>query len=307
MSNIKLKDHNWATDGIYDTSQGKTQKVLNSEFAAKAPLASPALTGTPTAPTAASGTNTTQIATTAFVQTAVAGGMSLDSPAFTGTPTAPTANTGLNTTQIATTAFVQGELSDRLSTTLPNMDSGDGAIGTSTKYARADHTHPANTSYAAKLHASDTTNFGLGNSSLYGHVKLSASTSSTSGVSGGIAATPSAVKSAYDLANTANTAASNATTALATKQDAVKKFETQAASSWSADSTYSGFGYRCAIALSGVLSTMYAEVIFAPEEAMSGNYAPVCQTYGTTSSNGGVYVYSKVNTSISIPTIVVFP
>ena len=37
----------------------------------KANLASPALTGTPTAPTAASATNTTQIATTAFVQTAV--------------------------------------------------------------------------------------------------------------------------------------------------------------------------------------------------------------------------------------------
>ena len=35
-----------------------------------APLASPALTGTPTAPTAADGTNTTQIATTAFVQSA---------------------------------------------------------------------------------------------------------------------------------------------------------------------------------------------------------------------------------------------
>lgn len=37
----------------------------------RAPLASPALTGTPTAPTAAAGTNTTQIATTEFVKTAV--------------------------------------------------------------------------------------------------------------------------------------------------------------------------------------------------------------------------------------------
>jgi hypothetical protein len=36
------------------------------------PLASPALTGTPTAPTATAGTNTTQIATTEFVSTAVA-------------------------------------------------------------------------------------------------------------------------------------------------------------------------------------------------------------------------------------------
>jgi len=40
---------------------------LTSDLASKAPLDSPALTGTPTAPTATSGTNTTQIATTAFV------------------------------------------------------------------------------------------------------------------------------------------------------------------------------------------------------------------------------------------------
>lgn len=38
-----------------------------------APLASPALTGTPTAPTANAGTNTTQIATTAFVTNAISG------------------------------------------------------------------------------------------------------------------------------------------------------------------------------------------------------------------------------------------
>lgn len=42
------------------------QTAVNS----KANIASPALTGTPTAPTAAAGTNTTQIATTAFVATA---------------------------------------------------------------------------------------------------------------------------------------------------------------------------------------------------------------------------------------------
>jgi hypothetical protein len=39
----------------------------------KAPLASPELSGVPTAPTANAGTNTTQLATTAFVQTAVSG------------------------------------------------------------------------------------------------------------------------------------------------------------------------------------------------------------------------------------------
>lgn len=52
---------NWGvmTDEMYDTLQ------------AAAPKASPALTGTPTAPTAAANTNTTQIATTAYVQTEI--------------------------------------------------------------------------------------------------------------------------------------------------------------------------------------------------------------------------------------------
>jgi hypothetical protein len=99
----------------------------------RAPLASPALTGTPAAPTATPGTNTTQLATTAFVGAAVtaaasgvasfntrtgavvlttadvtgAGGAPLASPALTGTPTAPTPTAGNNTTALATTSFVQ--------------------------------------------------------------------------------------------------------------------------------------------------------------------------------------------------------
>lgn len=47
---------------------------LTTDLAAKAQLANPALTGTPTAPTAAAGTSSTQIATTAFVATAMASG-----------------------------------------------------------------------------------------------------------------------------------------------------------------------------------------------------------------------------------------
>ena len=113
---------------------------VDGALALKAPLASPVLTGTPTAPTAAAGTNTTQIATTAFVTasntaqlatvaplmsgTATVGASTLvarqdhkhptdtsraplASPTFTGKPAAPTAAEGTNTTQLATTAFVQ--------------------------------------------------------------------------------------------------------------------------------------------------------------------------------------------------------
>jgi hypothetical protein len=45
--------------------------TITNSLALKAPLASPTFTGTPLAPTATSGTNTTQIATTAFVKTAI--------------------------------------------------------------------------------------------------------------------------------------------------------------------------------------------------------------------------------------------
>ena len=80
-----------------------------------APINSPALTGTPTAPTATpASTNTTQIATTAFVQAAITAALSpyapLASPIFTGTPTVPTASPGTNNSQAASTAFVQAAI-----------------------------------------------------------------------------------------------------------------------------------------------------------------------------------------------------
>jgi len=53
------------------TTKAPSQNAVFDALALKADLASPALTGTPTAPTATGGTNTTQIATTAFVQTAI--------------------------------------------------------------------------------------------------------------------------------------------------------------------------------------------------------------------------------------------
>lgn len=63
---------------------------------------------------------------------------------------------------------------------------------------------------APKAHASTATTYGVGDGSKYGHVKLSDSHTSTSSVSGGIAATPAAVKSAYDLANQASGTAQGA-------------------------------------------------------------------------------------------------
>ena len=60
-------------DGVTSAIQTQIDSKLATTTAAStyAPLASPALTGTPTAPTAAANTNTTQIATTAYVQTEI--------------------------------------------------------------------------------------------------------------------------------------------------------------------------------------------------------------------------------------------
>lgn len=60
----------------------------------------------------------------------------LASPTFTGTPAAPTAAVDTNTTQIATTAFVLGQAASATPAAL-----GSAAVGTSTRYARADHVH----------------------------------------------------------------------------------------------------------------------------------------------------------------------
>jgi hypothetical protein len=68
FANAKVADA--INDGT--TTIAPSQNAVFDALVLKAPLASPTFTGTPAAPTAAPGTNTTQVATTAFVQTEVA-------------------------------------------------------------------------------------------------------------------------------------------------------------------------------------------------------------------------------------------
>jgi hypothetical protein len=100
-----------------------------------ASLASPAFTGSPTAPTPTPGDNSTKLATTAFVTTSFA---PLNSPVFTGAPTAPTVAAGDNSTKIATTAWVQSQIASGYNR-LINGDMlidqrNNGAIGTAAGY-----------------------------------------------------------------------------------------------------------------------------------------------------------------------------
>lgn len=83
--------------------------ALNEIDGLKAPLESPALTGSPTAPTQAADDDSTKLATTAFVKDVVADYAPLESPDLTGSPTAPTQSASDDSTKIATTAFVKDQ------------------------------------------------------------------------------------------------------------------------------------------------------------------------------------------------------
>lgn len=109
-------------------------------LASGAPIASPAFTGVPTAPTAVPGTNTTQIATTAFVGTTLGGYLPITGGTITGNltvngtttlvgaSTAPTVATANNSTNIATTAFVKAQnyLTGNQTITISGDASGSG-------------------------------------------------------------------------------------------------------------------------------------------------------------------------------------
>lgn len=83
--------------------------AIQTQIDAKAPLASPALTGTPTAPTAAAGTNTTQVATTAHVYEAVNGVSSqVATDAATAAAAAATAVNAPGTSATSTTSLTIG-------------------------------------------------------------------------------------------------------------------------------------------------------------------------------------------------------
>ena len=96
---------------------------------------------------------------------------------------------------------------------------------------------------------------------------------------------------------------SNVVTAAKLAADAVKLTFTNksvAASAFVSNSTYSDFPYRAAVALTGVTAAMVPEVFFGLTDAMSGNFAPVAESYA-----GGVYIYAaeKPSAAVTIPTI----
>ena len=113
---------------VYDDSGSDVEKAM-SELVNSASLSSPTFTGTPAAPTAAADTNTTQIATTAYVQTELgdylttALGAPKADPTFTGTVAGPTIN--------ASTALQIGGVA--ITSTATELNILDGVTSTATE------------------------------------------------------------------------------------------------------------------------------------------------------------------------------
>lgn len=69
--------------------------------------------------------------------------------------------------------------------------------------------------------------------------------------------------------------------------------------SWTADSSVSGYSYRGTVTLAGCTTSHMPVVTFDATQSRSGNYCPIAE-----SGSGCVYIWSKVNTSITIPSVV---
>lgn len=73
--------------------------------------------------------------------------------------------------------------------------------------------------------------------------------------------------------------------------------QTVASSAWAANTTYSaqGYGFRASVPLAGVTADHIPDVTFAMADAVSGNLAPLADTY-----MGGIYIYAKEQPSATV-------
>lgn len=155
MSNYVKATNFTAKDSLPSGNSGKIIKgtELDTEYTAiasaissKADLNSPALTGTPTAPTAAANTNTTQVATTAFVQTALAGAFTTGmimmwSGTIATIPTGWVLCNGSNSTPDLRNKFIIGAHSDSAGVAYSTITGSNTLTGGTKDAIVVTHTH----------------------------------------------------------------------------------------------------------------------------------------------------------------------
>jgi hypothetical protein len=154
MANYTKATNFTAKDGLPTGNSGKIIKgteidteftAISSAISSKADLNSPALTGTPTAPTASSGTNTTQLATTAFViANAIPSGLiSMWSGTIASIPSGWVLCNGSNSTPDLRNKFIIGAHSDSTGIAYSTITGSNTQSGGSKDSIVVSHTHTA--------------------------------------------------------------------------------------------------------------------------------------------------------------------
>ena len=154
MANYTKATNFTAKDGLPTGNSGKIVKgteidteltAIASAISSKADLNSPALTGTPTAPTASSGTNTTQLATTAFVlANAIPSGLiSMWSGTIASIPSGWVLCNGSNSTPDLRNRFIIGAHSDTASVAYSTVTGSNTQTGGTKDAGVVSHTHTA--------------------------------------------------------------------------------------------------------------------------------------------------------------------
>lgn len=199
MSNYVKATNFTAKDSLPSGNAGKIIKgtELDTEYTAiasaissKADLNSPALTGTPTAPTAPAGTNTTQLATTAFVlANAIPSGLiSMWSGTIATIPSGWVLCNGSNGTPDLRNRFVVGAHSDSAGVAYSTITGSNTQTGGTKDAINVSHSHTASVSDPGHTHTILSQNQDQSDS----HLNNAAGTNSFSGVANNNRSTQSA-------------------------------------------------------------------------------------------------------------------
>jgi hypothetical protein len=160
-------------------TQTLTNKTLTSPTITTPSISSPSLTGTPTAPTAASGTNTTQIASTAFVEAALDTLIPIGTKMLfqqTAAPTGWTKDTTHNNKALRVVSGAASSGGTLAFTSAFTSQAVGGTVGATTLTTTQipSHTHTAGAAFATSVAAKGGTN-----------VRTTATTGTATGGTGG--------------------------------------------------------------------------------------------------------------------------
>jgi hypothetical protein len=199
MANYTKATNFTAKDGLPTGNSGKIVKgteidteltAIASAISSKADLNSPALTGTPTAPTASTGTNTTQVATTAFViANAIPSGLiSMWSGTIASIPSGWVLCNGSNSTPDLRNRFIIGAHSDDVGVAKTTVTSSSTTTGGTKDAIVVSHTHTATSTVTDPGHLHTFTNYSISNGSattpVIANSNVTATVSTNSAVTG---------------------------------------------------------------------------------------------------------------------------